>query len=158
MSSLEEELGRLFTAKGLTLATAESCTGGLLAGRITGVPGSSAYFIGGVVSYAYAAKEALLGVDPHTLQALGAVSREVACQMARGARERLGVDVAVSVTGVAGPTGGTPDKPVGLVWIGLSDADGERATRYLWDSDRAGNRQLSVQAALQMLVDWARER
>jgi PncC family amidohydrolase len=155
MESLEERVKVVFTAKQLTIATAESCTGGLLAGRITEVSGSSAYFVGGVVSYSYSAKEALLGVDHDTLLREGAVSEAVARQMARGARTRLQTDVAVSITGVAGPTGGTPDKPVGLTWIGLSDSTGERAERFVWEGDRGENREQSVEAALQMLIEWA---
>jgi PncC family amidohydrolase len=155
MESLEERLKVIFSDKNLTLATAESCTGGLLAGRITDVSGSSAYFTGGVVSYSYDAKEALLGVDHETLLVEGAVSEAVARQMAHGARVRLEADVAVSVTGVAGPTGGTVEKPVGLTWIGLSDSSGERAERFVWEGDRAQNREQSVHAALRMLAEWA---
>ncbi len=151
----EETLKELFTRKSLTIATAESCTGGLVAGRITDVPGSSAILLGGVVSYSNEAKEHLLGVSHEVLEQVGAVSEEVARQMARGARERLGADVAVSVTGIAGPDGGTPEKPVGLTWIGLSDAHGDRAERFVWGSDRAGNRERSVEAALNLLIEWA---
>lgn len=158
MPALEEQLGQVFTRKGLTLATAESCTGGLLASRIVNVSGSSSYFVGGVVSYANLAKEILLGVEHSTLENHGAVSEQVAKQMANSVRKRLGVDVAISVTGIAGPTGGTPDKPVGLVWIGLSDTQGDRAVHFLWGSDRTGNRELSVEAALKMLVEWAESR
>ena len=155
---LARRLGDLFTAKRLLLAAAESCTGGLLAAHITAVPGSSAYFVGGVVSYANAAKEALLGVRHETLLAHGAVSAEAAQEMAQGVRERLGVDVAVSITGITGPTGGAPDKPVGLVWIGLADAAGATARRFLWERDREGNRALSVEAALRWLIEWAEAR
>lgn len=152
---LTKELGCILIQKRLTLATAESCTGGLLAGRVTDVPGSSAYFLGGMVSYSNEAKETLLGVRHETLLTHGAVSEKVAKEMARGARERLGADVGISVTGIAGPTGGTSEKPVGLVWIGLSDVTGEYARRYLWEQDREGNRKLSVEAALRWLVEWA---
>jgi PncC family amidohydrolase len=155
IEELARRLGEIFTEKRLTLATAESCTGGLLAGRITDVSGSSAYFVGGVVSYANEAKEKLLGVRHETLLKHGAVSEEAAIEMAQGVRERLGVDVAVSTTGVAGPTGGTPEKPVGLVWIGLSDAKDTTARRFLWAQDRAGNREGSVEAALSWLIEWA---
>lgn len=151
---LEEQLGRIFTAKRLTLAVAESCTGGLLASRITDVAGSSVYFLGGVVSYAYSAKETLLGIDHALLETEGAVSEVVARQMARGVREKLGADVAVSITGIAGPEGGTPEKPVGLVWIGLADAHGDHAERHVWQSDRIGNKHQSVEKALQILVAW----
>jgi PncC family amidohydrolase len=153
--SLEEKLAQVFKQKGLSISTAESCTGGLLAGRITDMAGSSAYLLGGVVSYSNEAKIALLGVDPAALAAQGAVSKSVAQQMARGARQRLGSDVGISITGVAGPGGGSADKPVGLTWIGISDVRGDRAHRFLWESDRAGNRALSVDSALQMLIDWA---
>ncbi len=155
MTSLEEELGRVFTAKKLTLAVAESCTGGLLAARITSVPGSSAYLVGGVVSYANEAKEILLGVPHEVLVEHGAVSAAVATEMAYCIRERLMVDVGISITGIAGPTGGTPEKPVGLVWIGLCDRLGVQALRYLWDGDRESNRQRSVDQALRILLEWA---
>lgn len=151
---LEEQLGRIFTAGKLTLATAESCTGGLLASRITDVSGSSDYFLGGVVSYAYSAKETLLGIDQALLAEEGAVNETVARQMARSVREKLGANVAVGITGIAGPEGGTPDKPVGLVWIGLADAQGNHAEQCLWKSDRLGNKQQSVDKALQMLIAW----
>ena len=156
-ATLEEELARVFREKGLTLATAESCTGGLLAGRITDIAGSSDYMRGGVVSYANEVKEALLGVESDALAQHGAVSDVVARQMARGVRERLGTDVGISITGVAGPGGGTSDKPVGLVWIGLSDAQGAHAERFHWQGSRAENRALSVEAALKMLVGWAQQ-
>jgi len=152
--NLEQQLVDLFTRKGLTIATAESCTGGLVAGRITDVPGSSAVLLGGIVSYSNEAKARLLGVSHDALLQNGAVSEEVALQMARGARERLGADVAVSITGIAGPDGGTPEKPLGLTWIGLSDEQGDRAERFVWESDRAGNREQSVAAALNMLIAW----
>jgi PncC family amidohydrolase len=153
--TLEEQIKQVFAAKRLTIATAESCTGGLLAGRITDVPGSSDVLFGGFVTYSNEAKEGLLGVQRAALEKHGAVSEEVAMQMARGARERLRASVGISVTGIAGPGGATMDKPVGLTWIGLSDATGDRAERYVWDADRAGNREKSVQAALHMLIAWA---
>ena len=153
--SLENRLKDLFTQKNLTIALAESCTGGLLAARITDAAGSSAYFLGGVVSYAYSAKEDLLGVSFDVLEKEGAVSETVVKQMARGARRRFGADVAIGITGIAGPGGGTAEKPVGLVWIGLSDESGSRAERFIWDSDREGNREKSVEAALEMLIAWA---
>ena len=108
--------------RGLTVAVAESCTGGLIAAAITEVPGSSGYFLGGVVSYSNSSKEALLDVPRALLEERGAVSREVAGAMASGARARFGSDLAVAVTGVAGPDGGTLDKPVGLVYLGIADA------------------------------------
>jgi len=155
LSALEIELGQIFAEKGLTLATAESCTGGMLAGRITDVAGSSRYMVGGTVSYSYEAKEIQLGVDHEALVKHGAVSEEIAKQMARGIRERRGTDVGLSITGIAGPGGGMPGKPVGLTWIGLSDANGDQATQFIWDSDRTGNREKSIQAALRLLIEWA---
>jgi PncC family amidohydrolase len=153
--TLEARLGRLLTDKGLTLALAESCTGGLIANRVTDVAGSSAYFIGGVVSYANEAKEILLGVRHETLITHGAVSAETALEMARGVRERLGTDLAASVTGIAGPSGGTPGKPVGLTYVGLSAPGIERAERFVWDRDRAGNKALSADAVLRLLIEVA---
>jgi nicotinamide-nucleotide amidase len=153
--SLEEQLLQLCVSKHLTVATAESCTGGLLADRITNISGSSDYYLGGVVSYAYSAKETLLGVDHDLLLREGAVNEAVAMQMARGVRQRMGADVGIGITGIAGPMGGSPDKPVGLVWIGLAGPDVERAERFVWGSDRVGNKQRSVEAALEMLIAWA---
>jgi PncC family amidohydrolase len=153
--TLEVILGRLLTRKSLTLALAESCTGGLIANRVTDVAGSSAYFIGGVVSYANEAKEILLGVRHETLITHGAVSAETALEMARGVRERLGTDLAASVTGIAGPSGGTPGKPVGLTYVGLSAPGIERAERFVWDRDRAGNKALSADAVLRLLIEVA---
>lgn len=147
-------LGQLLRERGLKLATAESCTGGLIADRITDVPGSSDYFIGGIVAYAYEAKVALLEVSWETLQAHGAVSRETVLEMARGARKALGVDIAVSVSGIAGPGGGLPDKPVGTTWFGLSTPKGEWARSFVWDRDRRGNKELSAEAAMQFVLDY----
>lgn len=153
--ALARQLGEQLQAKGLTCATAESCTGGLVGHLITDIAGCSAYFMGGAVVYSYAAKESVLGVDPLTLQRVGAVSYAVAQQMAQGALRVFHVDVAVAVTGVAGPGGGTPEKPVGTVHIHVSAADGyERGERYLWNSDRSGNKVLSAQAALQMMLEY----
>jgi PncC family amidohydrolase len=153
-SPLEFSLGQLLTARRLTLATAESCTGGLIGHRLTNVPGSSAYYLGGIVAYANEIKAAMLNVPWDTLNAHGAVSRETALAMARGVRAALGTDIGISVTGIAGPDGGTPEKPVGTVWIGLSAGDFEDAWRFLWDGDRLSNKELSAQAALQKVVDY----
>ncbi|MBL8056897.1 MAG: CinA family protein [Anaerolineales bacterium] len=154
MPNLEAQIGERLRARRLTLAAAESCTGGLVGHRLTDVPGSSEYFLGGIVAYANAAKQALLGVPADTLAAHGAVSGETALAMARGARQALGTDLAVSVTGIAGPGGGTPDKPVGLTWIGLSAPDVQLARRFVWDADRAGNKARSAEAALQLVLDY----
>jgi nicotinamide-nucleotide amidase len=148
----EEEIGALLVARGLTLVTAESCTGGLVAHRITDVPGSSAYFLGGFVAYANEVKEEILGVRHETLLAHGAVSEETALEMARGARQRLGTDLGISTTGIAGPAGGTPDKPVGLVYVALSAPRVELCRRYVWQGDRLANKQQSAEAALRLLL------
>jgi PncC family amidohydrolase len=152
--SLEERVGQLLVEQGLTLALAESCTGGLIGHRITNVPGSSEYFMGGVVAYAYDAKERLLGVRHDTLYDYGTVSEETALEMARGARRLLMTDLALAVTGIAGPGGGMPGKPVGLVYIALSARDFERCERYVWPHDRAGNKAASAQAALSLLLEY----
>jgi PncC family amidohydrolase len=147
-------IGKLLRARGLKLATAESCTGGLASHRITNIPGSSDYFLGGVVAYAYEAKVAALGVSWETLRAYGAVSREVVLEMARGARRLLSADLAVSVSGIAGPGGGLPHKPVGTTWVGLVAPDGEWARCYCFAGDREGNKILSAEAALRLLLDY----
>ena len=155
---LEEQVGELLLRRGLTLATAESCTGGLLSDRLTNVPGSSGFFLGGVVAYSNRLKETLLDVAPETLRAHGAVSSETARQMARGARERLGADVALSITGIAGPTGGTAEKPVGLMYVALSSPNKERSRRILLAQDRLGNKQGAVEAAMRLLIDSLQQR
>ncbi len=152
--SFESLLGDLLRSRGLKLATAESCTGGLISHRITDVPGSSEYFLGGVVAYAYEAKAALLGVSWDTLNTKGAVSPETVLEMARGARRALDANIAVSVSGIAGPGGGTPEKPVGTTWIGLVAPQGEWTRHFIWDGDRAANKDQSADAALQMVLDY----
>jgi competence/damage-inducible protein CinA-like protein len=148
---VEEHVLELCRARGLTLATAESCTGGLVGARITSVPGSSDVFLGGIVSYANAVKERELGVPRALLEEHGAVSAEVAEAMARGARERLGADVAVSVTGVAGPGGGTAEKPVGLVYVHAEGPDGGLGREFDFPGDRASIRARSVVIALHLV-------
>jgi nicotinamide-nucleotide amidase len=150
--TMEVVLGRLLREYGKTLACAESCTGGLMAEKLTRVPGSSAYFLGGVVAYANEAKMALLGVPEETLAAHGAVSNEVALAMAEGARERFGADFGVSTTGISGPDGGTEDKPVGLVSIGIAWKGGAHVDSFVFPLDRERHRQLVVQIGL----DWVR--
>ena len=152
--TIEETIGEQLTARRLTLAVAESCTGGLIGHRLTNVPGSSVYFLGGVVAYAYEAKEHLLGVQHNTLYEYGAVSEETVREMARGVRRVLGADIGVAVTGIAGPSGGLPDKPVGLAWIALSARDVERAEHYLWKGERGANKEQSAQAALRMVKEY----
>jgi PncC family amidohydrolase len=151
---LEVVVGKMLRERKLTLTLAESCTGGLIGHRITDVPGSSEYFMGGIVSYSYEAKEKLLGVRHATLYDYGAVSAETAIEMARGVRRTLGADIGLSVTGIAGPGGGLPDKPVGLVHISLSTRNFERTERFVWNKDRAGNKWDSSEAALRMLEEY----
>jgi len=155
---LETEIGALLRARGLKLATAESCTGGLIADRITNVAGSSDYFVGGMVAYAYEAKVAVLGVSWDTLRAHGAVSRETVLEMARGACQALGADLALSVSGIAGPGGGMPGKPVGTTWIGLVTPQGEWARHFVWDGDRVHNKAYSAEAALALLLDYLKDK
>jgi len=150
----EVMIGQLLRQHHLTLAAAESCTGGLIGHRLTDVPGSSDYFLGGIIAYSNEIKERLLGVKLETLQTHGAVSAETAIEMARGARRALGTDLAVSVTGIAGPGGGTADKPIGLTYIAVAAVNYERVERFVWDSDRSGNKWASSEAALQMLRDY----
>lgn len=151
---LEVLIGELLRARGLTLATAESCTGGMVGDRITNIAGSSDYYLGGVVAYAYDAKVALLGVSWETLHMFGAVSRETVLEMSRGARKALGADIAVSISGIAGPGGGLPDKPVGTTWIGLSVHEGDWARIHLFKGDRTQNKASAAEAALDFLADY----
>lgn len=151
--SLEVRVGRALQAAGRTIALAESCTGGLIGHRLTNVPGSSDYFLGAIVAYAYEAKERLLGVHHRTLYEHGAVSRETAIEMARGARLALGADIGLAVTGIAGPTGGLPGKPIGLTWVAISTRDHESARQYTWQGDRDENKRLSAEAALEVLLE-----
>jgi nicotinamide-nucleotide amidase len=155
--SLEIQVGVLLRERRLKLVLAESCTGGLLSSRITDVPGSSEYFLGGVIAYAYETKVAVLGVSWDTLNSKGAVSRETVVEMARGVRAAMQADLSVAVSGIAGPGGGTPEKPVGTTWIGLVAAEGEMAQLFHFSSgDRQKNKVLAVEAALQLLLDYLR--
>jgi len=151
---LEIQIGKLLHASGQKLATAESCTGGLIGHRLTNIPGSSDYYLGGVVAYAYEAKVALLSVSWDTLHAHGAVSREVVLEMARGVRRALDADLAVSVSGIAGPGGGLPGKPVGTTWFGLSSDEGDWARVYCFPGEREQNKASSAEAALQLVLDY----
>jgi PncC family amidohydrolase len=144
-------VGRLLKQRGLTLAVAESCTGGLIGHRITDVPGSSAYYQGSVTAYSYDAKELILHVQRETIRQRGAVSEQTAREMARGVRHALQADVGLGVTGIAGPDGGTPEKPVGLVYIALTAPDGEWVERHVWNGNRWENKGHSAEAALDLL-------
>jgi nicotinamide-nucleotide amidase len=151
---LERQVGGLLQERGLKLVLAESCTGGLLGSRITDVSGSSEYFLGGVVAYAYEAKVDLLNVSWDTLNTKGAVSRETVLEMADGVRNLMRADIAVSVSGIAGPGGGTSEKPVGTTWIGLVAQDGAWAKTFQFSGGRAQNKVLAVEAALTLLLDY----
>lgn len=154
LAGLCERLVREGSARGITVGTAESCTGGLVSGAITSVPGSSAVIRGGVVSYAIPVKHDVLGVSWDILDApgVGAVSSECAAAMAEGARRVLGCDVAVSVTGIAGPGGAEPKKPVGTVWFGLATQGATRTERHLLSGDRDTVRQKAVRVAVGLLL------
>jgi len=153
-TTLESVVGELLRQQRLTLAIAESCTGGLIGHRLSNVPGSSDYFLGDVVAYSYEAKERLLGVPHDVIVREGVVSEAVALAMARGVRRLLDADLALGVTGIAGPGGGTPTKPVGLVYIALVTPQGERVLRHVWQGDRLSNKQQSAEAALALLRDY----
>lgn len=151
--ALAERVGAACRARGWSIGTAESCTAGLVAHRITEVAGSSDYFRGGLVTYADDVKVALADVPAATLAAHGAVSAQVAVAMAGGARRRLGVDIAVAITGIAGPGGGTDAKPVGLTYIAVADDSGDAVRRFVWPFDRSGNKRASALAALTLVVE-----
>jgi nicotinamide-nucleotide amidase len=157
MNAEPVRLGELLRQQKATLATAESCTGGLIGHLVTNVSGSSDYFLGGVIAYANQVKHEQLGVREETLTGVGAVSRETAVQMAQGVRRLLGADYGLAVTGIAGPKGGTPDKPVGLTYIALSGPGIERCERHVWKRDRLENKQATAQRALQMLIEHLQE-
>jgi nicotinamide-nucleotide amidase len=155
--TMESVVGHLLTDAGVSVATAESCTGGLIAQRLTDVPGSSAYFLGGIVAYSNAAKAALLGVSEAVLESEGAVSEPVVRAMAEGVRKRFGSDIGVATSGISGPGGGTAEKPVGLVWIAISMSEGvgagtTHADSFVFPVDRTRHRGLTAQVAL----DWIR--
>lgn len=151
---MEEVVGRLLKERGLKLATAESCTGGLLSARIVNVPGSSAYFVGGFVVYANELKTRLLSVEEEAIKRYGAVSEEVCRQMAVGALEETDADISLAITGISGPEGGTPDKPVGLTYIGLATDREVMVKRFLFNGGRNENRFLATQWALEMLRQY----
>ena len=150
--TVAENLVELYKSSGKTCATAESCTGGGIGAAITSVAGSSEVFLGGVISYANEVKRDVLGVAAQVLDEYGAVSSETAAQMAEGARRLTKADVAVAVTGIAGPGGGSAEKPVGLVWFGLATADGVRTEKAIFPGDREKVRSATVTHALGMLT------
>lgn len=149
----EERLGNILVARSLTIGTAESCTGGLIANRITNVPGSSGYFEGGFITYSNKAKTLFLGVPEEAIDRNGAVSYVVASAMARGAREKLGVDMAVAVTGIAGPGGGVPGKPVGTVFIGLATGKGTFVREFHFTGTRRSIKRQTADRAMEFIID-----
>lgn len=151
--NLEVQVGAWLRDKGWTICTAESCTGGLVLHRLTNIPGSSSYVLGGVVAYSNAIKEEILHVRHDTLLAHGAVSEPTANEMAANVRALFGADVAVSITGIAGPGGGTADKPVGLTYIGLCAPGIATVRRFVWNGEREANKTSSAEAALQLVLD-----
>ncbi|MGD8758862.1 MAG: CinA family protein [Anaerolineales bacterium] len=155
---LEVSIGQALRAAALRLALAESCTGGLVGHLITNVPGSSDYLAGGVVAYSDQAKQRLLGVQQSTLKQHGAVSRQTALEMARGARQAFEADIGLAVTGIAGPGGGTAEKPIGLTWVAVSSPWGEHAELHTWRGDREHNKAQSAEAALALLASILEER
>jgi PncC family amidohydrolase len=148
---LEVVVGELLEARGMTLAVAESCTGGLVGHRLTNVPGSSSYYRGSITAYANDVKETLLRVQEKTLAMYSAVSEPVAREMAQGIRQVMGADLGVSITGIAGPTGGTPEKPVGLVCVALATANDEMVEQYVFQGTRWENKAQSAEAALDLV-------
>lgn len=153
-NDIEKILGESLKQRGLTFATAESCTGGLVGHKITNVSGSSEYYLGAVVAYAYQAKVDLLGVSWDTLNAHGAVSAETVREMAAGGRKALKADIVVSISGIAGPTGGTPEKPVGTVWFGLETPEGSWTRGRVFDGNRIEVKQQAASAAMQFVLDY----
>jgi PncC family amidohydrolase len=152
LHDLAERLQAICLARGLTVVTAESCTGGLVAHELTEIPGSSGYFLGGIVAYADATKRTGLGVPAELIERHGAVSAQVARSMAEGARQRLGADLAVAVTGIAGPAGGTEAKPVGLTYVAACGPGTGEVRRFNWPGDRSENKRASAAAAIELLI------
>ena len=150
---LARQLGLALNARGWTIATAESCTGGLIGHLLTEIAGSSAYYLGGIVAYSNAVKQQQLGVPSDVLDTVGAVSAETASAMAQGVRGRLDADIAVATTGIAGPGGGSATKPVGLVYIAVATSTGVRTRRCFFNGDRMAVKQQTAQTALQLVLD-----
>ncbi|HEX7950975.1 MAG TPA: CinA family protein [Candidatus Limnocylindrales bacterium] len=154
--ALAARVGERCLAAGIRIATVESCTGGLIGHVLTEVPGSSAYYLGGFVTYSDDAKQVMVGVAPDVLAAHGAVSAQTALAMAAGGRDRTGADIGVAVTGIAGPDGGTAAKPVGLTYVAVADATGGEVRRFVWSGSRAENKRSSAQAALELVLERMR--
>ena len=154
---IEEKIGALLVAAARTVAVAESCTGGLIGHRLTSVSGSSTYFLGGIIAYSNASKTRDLNVDARTLKAHGAVSEAVARRMAVGVRRRFDADIGIGITGIAGPRGGSPAKPVGRVYISLACESGDKVQEYTFRGDRGTIRRAGSRAALGMLLEHLAE-
>lgn len=153
-TNLAEEISKLLSARGLTIATAESCTGGLIAHNITNIPGSSDYFERGVIVYSNTAKMELLKVNQTTIDQKGAVSPETAVEMAVGVKNMAGTDIGLAVTGIAGPSGGTTEKPVGFVYIAVATEDGTEVQNFQFDGERIDIKKQTADAALGMVNDY----
>lgn len=153
MKNIQETVVELLIKHGMKLATAESCTGGLIAQKITSVAGASECFDCGVVTYSNAQKQKLLGVSAETLEKFGAVSQQTALEMCKGVKALSDADFGISVTGIAGPGGGTPEKPVGTVWIGICGENLHKAEKFLFDGDRQQVRESTAELALKMVED-----
>jgi nicotinamide-nucleotide amidase len=157
-NQLSQEVGCLLKSKGLWLATAESCTGGLLGSLITNISGSSEYYLGGFITYSNFAKERFLNVKPATLKSFGAVSRETVLEMACGVRyvfkdeQDVTKIIGISISGIAGPGGGTPEKPVGTVWIGISSKSGNQAASFNFSGDRVSIKNQTARQALELII------
>jgi PncC family amidohydrolase len=153
LTGLARRAGEALRARSLRLATAESCTGGLIGHVLTEIPGSSDYYLGGLISYSDALKRAELGVDERVLEHHGAVSAQTCVAMAEGARRRYGASIALAVTGIAGPSGGSAAKPVGLTYVAVADESGHQVQRHQWSGDRHSNKVASASAALVLLLE-----
>jgi PncC family amidohydrolase len=156
IENIEEKLGKELRERGWRLAVAESCTGGLIGHRITDISGSSTYYLGSITAYAYRAKVRLLDVSWDTLEKHGAVSEETIQEMALGIRHALAADIGLAVSGIAGPTGGTPTKPVGYTWIGLSTTKGIWTLQHTAGGNRSENKQEIAQVGLEFLYEFLR--
>ncbi len=152
MTATDEKVAKILRDSGLTLSVAESCSGGLIAKRITDIPGSSGYFLLGAVTYSNYSKERVLGVPAGLIEKYGAVSSEVALAMAEGVRRVSGSDIAIATTGIAGPDGGTPEKPVGTVFIAIDSPDGGITFLHRFEGDRNTIREVTAEAALTLLL------
>ena len=153
MDELAKKVAHLLKERNMKVATAESCTGGLIGHTITNIPGSSEYYEGGVISYSNALKMNLLGVKEEILAKYGAVSEQTAREMADGIRKKASVDIGIATTGIAGPGGGTPEKPVGLVYIAISTGKGTKVEKHLFHGNRWENKESTCKAALNLLLN-----